>query len=113
MLFVGDKGRLLCEGAGGPPLCCPMRRRGNTSDRPTPAAVQGPPSRLARRLQRRSSGQQQFRLRRRLTELALLGVLSLRAGRKIDWDAANLKANNLPAADAFIKETYRPGWELA
>ena len=49
----------------------------------------------------------------RLTELALLGVLALRAGKKIDWDAANMKATNLPEADAFIKGTYRPGWELA
>ena len=33
--------------------------------------------------------------------------------KRIDWDAANLKARNLPAADAIIKEGYRPGWEPA
>ena len=31
------------------------------------------------------------------------------------WDTvvAGLKATNAPEADAFIKETYRPGWEIA
>ena len=45
--------------------------------------------------------------------LLLLGILSLRAGHKIWWDPANMKAKNLPAADAIIKESYRAGWEPA
>jgi hypothetical protein len=49
----------------------------------------------------------------RLTELLLLGILSLRTDKRIDWDAANLKARNLPAADAIIHESCRKGWELA
>ncbi len=48
----------------------------------------------------------------KLTEIVLLGVLSLRAGQRIYWDAANLKARNLPAADALIHETYRDGWKI-
>lgn len=48
----------------------------------------------------------------RLTELLLLGVLSLRTGKPIQWDGANLKAKNAPEADAIIKESYRPGWEV-
>jgi hypothetical protein len=39
-------------------------------------------------------------------------VLSLRAGQRIYWDAANLKARNLPQADALIHETYRDGWKI-
>jgi len=48
-----------------------------------------------------------------LTELVLLGVLSLRARRRIYWDAANMKARNLPEADALIHGTYRDGWKIA
>ena len=48
-----------------------------------------------------------------LTEIALLGVLSLRAQKSVQWDAASMKAKGLPAADAFIKEGYRKGWEIA
>ncbi len=49
----------------------------------------------------------------RLTELALLGNIALRVGKKIKWDAANMKASNAPEADEFIKESCRKGWELA
>jgi predicted dehydrogenase len=50
----------------------------------------------------------------RLTEITLLGVLSLRlGGKKIYWDAENLKAVGLSEADRFIKEPVREGWEMA
>jgi hypothetical protein len=49
-----------------------------------------------------------------LTEITLLGVLSLRMrGQKIDWDAKNMQAKGLPEADAFIREPVRKGWEMA
>ena len=50
----------------------------------------------------------------RLTEITLVGVLSLRlGGKKIYWDAANMKATGLAAADALIEEPIRKGWEFA
>jgi len=49
----------------------------------------------------------------KLTELALLGVASIRLGKRIEWDAKAMKAKNLPEADAILKESYRPGWEIA
>ena len=49
----------------------------------------------------------------KLTELVLLGVLSLRAGKKLFWDSAKMKARGLPEADALIRESYRKGWEIA
>jgi hypothetical protein len=49
----------------------------------------------------------------KLTELVLLGVLSLRARQRIYWDAANMQARNLPEADALIHGTYRDGWKIA
>ena len=55
----------------------------------------------------------EFSYSSRLTELALLGVLALRTRKKILWDAVNLKALNVPEADAIIQgEPYRQGWEL-
>lgn len=47
-----------------------------------------------------------------LTEAVLLGNVAYRAGRKIDWDAASLKARGCPEADAFIRREYRQGWEV-
>jgi predicted dehydrogenase len=47
-----------------------------------------------------------------LTEAALLCNVALRTGRKIKWDAKNLKAKGCPEADAFIRREYRKGWKL-
>lgn len=48
-----------------------------------------------------------------LTEIMLLGCVSLRAGQKIEWDGPNLRATNCPAAAQFIKRENRAGWALA
>jgi len=47
-----------------------------------------------------------------LTEAALLCNVALRTGRKIIWDAKNLKAIGCPEADVFIRRQYRNGWTL-
>ncbi len=48
----------------------------------------------------------------RLTETVLLGVVALKAGTAIEWDAAGMKAKNLPAADHFIRRDYRKGYSI-
>lgn len=48
----------------------------------------------------------------RLTETILLGVVALRTGKKIEWDAANQKAVGCPQADQYIRREYRKGWTL-
>jgi predicted dehydrogenase len=47
-----------------------------------------------------------------LTEAVLLGVVSYRAGKRLEWDAANLKATNCPEADEYLRREYRKGWTL-
>jgi hypothetical protein len=47
-----------------------------------------------------------------LTEANHLGNVAYRVGRKLEWDAENMKATNAPEADQFIKRQYRKGWEL-
>ncbi len=47
-----------------------------------------------------------------LTESILLGNVAYRVGRKLQWDAANLKAVGCPEADAFLRREYRKGWTL-
>jgi predicted dehydrogenase len=47
-----------------------------------------------------------------LAETVLLGNVAYRVGRKLDWDAAALKAKNCPEADRFIRKEYRKGWTL-
>lgn len=48
-----------------------------------------------------------------LTEVVLLGVLALRApGRRLEWDATNLKVKNVPELNQFVRPEFRQGWTL-
>ena len=47
-----------------------------------------------------------------LTEANHLGNVAYRVGKKLQWDAKNLRATNAPEADALIRREYRKGWEL-
>ena len=48
-----------------------------------------------------------------LTEANHLGNVAYRVGRKLEWNAAEMRAMNVPEADQFIKRQYRKGWNLA
>jgi hypothetical protein len=48
-----------------------------------------------------------------LTEIMLLGCVSLRVGQKIEWDGPNMRALNCPAAAQFVKRENRTGWVLS
>lgn len=47
-----------------------------------------------------------------LIEANMLALVAYRVGKKLDWDAKNMKAPNCPEADEYIKKTYRKGWVL-
>jgi predicted dehydrogenase len=46
-----------------------------------------------------------------LTEAVLLGNVSYRLGKPIEWDAKNFKANE-PEAEKFLRPVYRKPWTL-
>ena len=114
-MFVGDKGILLNNGGiSKAPLIFPENRR-NSFD----TAIQPiPPSKGHHRewidaIKGGSEASSNFEYAARLTEIVLLGVLSLRlGGKKIYWDSENMKAIGMPEADSFIRETVRKGWEM-
>jgi predicted dehydrogenase len=45
-----------------------------------------------------------------LAEAVMLGNVSYYVGRKLDWDAAQMKCADCPEADALLRKTYREGW---
>ena len=58
-------------------------------------------------------GGTEFGYAARLTELALLGVVAIRTGKKLEWDYEAMKVVNCPEADAIIQgEPYREGWQI-
>ncbi len=112
-MFIGAKGILICAGWGGRPRLLPeslndsyqrpaktiARSKGHHRD--WLDACKGGPA---------ASGN--FEYGAKLTEVVLLGNVALRAGKKIQWDATATKAPNAPEADKFLKDGYRPGWEI-
>src|SRR5436190_2430153 len=47
-----------------------------------------------------------------LTEAVLLGNVALRVGKKIEWDARDMRVKGMPEADRYIHTEYRKGWSL-
>lgn len=47
-----------------------------------------------------------------LTEANHLGNVAYRVGKKLEWDAQNLRATNAPEAERFIRCEYRKGWSV-
>lgn len=111
VLFFGDQGTLFCGGAGGAP-----RLLGNNKFPTPPASIPRVKSHARNWLDAIRGGDpagSNFGYGSRLTEIALLGALSLRTRQAIQWDAANMKAVGNDAADAIIREAYRDGWKLS
>ena len=113
ILFVGDKGLLTCAGWAGTPRLLP----GSKND-----AYQRPPKTLRRvkghhrdwldACKGGPAASANFEYGAALSEVGLLGLVAMRVRKKIYWDAKAMKATNAPEADQFLKESYRPGWEL-
>jgi predicted dehydrogenase len=114
ILFVGDKGMITCPGWAGDPRLLPgsrmdnykrpaktlPRSKGHHRDWLDGCKGQGTPS-------------ANFEYAAVLTEIGLLGLVAMRARKKIYWDAKAMKVTNAPEAEKYIKGSYRPGWEVA
>ena len=113
--FVGEKGTILCGGWSGMPAAVPRQLR---------QAFQKPPeddSALAghrvewiqackdRRPEDAKAG---FAYSGPFTEALLVGNLAVRLQKRIEWDAAAMKAGNAPEADALIRKSYRQGFGI-
>jgi predicted dehydrogenase len=110
-IFIGEKGSILLPHIGGPQLL--PREEFLSYKRPKLPGhdhyVQWVNACLG--TDKTSAG---FDFAGPLTETVLLGVLAARfPGKKLEWDAAELKFKNLPEANQFVRMKYRQGWEVA
>ena len=113
VLFLGDKGKILCEGAGGPPRLLPYEKtRQYKKPERTLARVKNHHRDWLDACKGVRPACSNFEYGARLTEVVLLGVLSLRAGKRIYWDSAAMQARGLPEATPLIEGQYRKGWEV-
>lgn len=111
VLFIGAKGVMVCGGAGGMPMLYPEEinktpnktvARSNGHHRDWIDAIKGGPP-----------ASSNFEYGAKLTEITLLGLLSLRSGATVHWDAERLAAPGVPDAELIIHGDYREGWKLS
>jgi len=113
ILFVGDKGKLMCPGWAGGPRLVPLEK---TREYTKPAASI-PRSKGHHRdwidaCKGGDPASSNFDYSGHLSEVVVLGNAAMRVQKKILWDGPNLKALNCPEADAFIHPEYHNGWTL-
>ena len=114
LIFVGDKGKLLVKGWGGhSPRLIPETRM---------KEYKRPPKTLPRSIGHHKewiaackggdAPRSNFDVAAPLTEMVLLGTLSVRTGKRLHWDSENMKVTNVPEANELLHYEYRDGWEL-
>ncbi len=114
VVFIGDKGKIMCGGYGNNPRIIPETKM---------KAYKLPPKTIPRVngshernwLDTCKGGEpavSNFDYASKLTEVVLLGNVAIRAGEKIDWDAEKMKVSNIPDANRFVHREYRDGWTL-
>lgn len=112
MMFVGDKGRIIAGFRGESPV---LYAGGKVVETPAPAAERSREDSNnvwidAFKNNTQSPGS--FIYAGPVTETILLGAVTLRAGKKVEYDTANMKITNNPDANKFLVREYRKGWEL-
>jgi predicted dehydrogenase len=114
LLFVGDKGSILCGFSGRNPKLIPESRM--KAYQPPPKTLPRSPGNEREWLDACKGGKikpgANFEFSAMVTESLLLGTVALRAGEKITWDRAGLKVANLASAQPFVQPERRQGWAL-
>jgi predicted dehydrogenase len=113
VLFVGSQGVMVCGGAGGQPDVYPLDlRQSIKTPEPTLKRSAGHHRDWIDAIKGGPAASSEFQYGAKLTEITLLGLVALRTGKVIHWDAEAMKAKGVGQADAIIQGDYRDGWGL-
>jgi predicted dehydrogenase len=114
LLFVGDRGAILCGFNGRRPQLIPAAKM--KAYKQPPPTLPRSPGNDREWLDACAGGKARpganFEFSGAVNEALLLGNVALRTGQRLVWDRANLKAANLPAAEQYISPKRRQGWAL-
>jgi predicted dehydrogenase len=112
VLFVGEKGMLLAD--YGKHVLLPEKQfAGFEPPKPTLPRSPGHHAEWVRACKTGQPTSADFEYSGWLTEANHLGNVAFRAGKKLQWDAENLRATNAPEVEPLIHRAYRQGWKLA
>lgn len=114
LLFVGDKGKILCRFSGGHPKIIPEAKM-NAYKQPAKTLPRSPGNEREW-LDACKGGKVKpggnFEFAGMVTETLLLGNVAVRSGQKLSWDRANLKVGNSEQAQKWVRPERRKEWEL-
>jgi predicted dehydrogenase len=115
VIFVGDKGKLMCDCYGKSPQLIPYSKM---------KAYKRPAKTLERikvshemnwveAIKKGGKATSNFDYAGPFTEMVLMGNLCLhKPGHKILWDGENMKCTNFPELNKYVNPRYRKGWHL-
>jgi predicted dehydrogenase len=114
LLFVGDRGKILCAFNGAKPKLIPESKM-NSYKQPPKTLPRSPGNErewldACKGSKVKPGGN--FEFEGLVTETLLLGNVATRVPEKLSWDRANLKVPNSEAAQKLVAPERRKGWEL-
>jgi predicted dehydrogenase len=115
--FVGDKGVILAGGWSGTPRLVPEARM-KEFVMPAKTIARCTVGHRREWIEACKAGKPEnahsgFHYSAPFTEALLVGLLAVRFGKRIEWDAVNLKATNCPEAESIVNKVYRQGYGIA
>jgi predicted dehydrogenase len=114
LLFIGDRGKVLCGFNGANPKLIPQAKM--NAFQPPPKTLPRSPGNEREWLDACKGGGTKpganFEFSGIVTETLLLGNVASRLGQRIKWDHASLAVTNSALAEKMVRPDRRPGWEL-
>jgi len=113
-ILVGDEGVLMYDTYGRNPRLYPERLEEEYSDAPRQLPRVGTSHHMnwAEACKGEAVATSSFDVAVPLTETLLLGVVALQAGSPIRYDGRSMEIPNAPAAEQYLRRSYRSGWSL-
>jgi predicted dehydrogenase len=114
LVFVGDRGKILCGFSGANPRLIPEAKM--KSYKQPPKTLPRSPGNEREWLDACKGSKEKpggnFEFAGMVTETLLLGNVAIRAGQKLNWDRFSMKVTNSDLAQKFVRPDRRSGWEL-
>lgn len=112
ILFVGEKGKIMCGGWGGTPRLIPeAKMQAYTQPEKTIRRSNGHHRDWIDACKGGEPASSNFDYSGPLTEFVLLGVLAVRSGKRLNWDPVSMRATNADVEELVIP-TYYNGWTI-
>jgi len=116
VIFLGEKGILICDTYGANPRLYPESLQQAASQVPQtiPRITWGHEQNFVKAIKGEATASSPLEYAAQLTETMLLGVVALRAGqgKKILYDGAKMEITNVPEANQYLTREYRAGWAI-